>query len=285
MAVATRIPALPERHTAVLADRAVWLRSRRNFGPLQRSVAVPGIQRSIRVQIAACRSDWEQAFHLVAGNYQTRGYEPGDACDFRFTSYHALPDNVVLVAKEHGRVVATLSLFMDNTLLGLPLESMYGPEIRELRRAGRRVGEIGCLADKGLGQREFIAVFLALVKLACQHHLHHQGDTVVITVNPRHRAFYTRMFGFEPLGARRACPAVGNHPAEAFVLDVPRLRRHAAALHDKIFGDPLPEQALATPCLPPDLVRYFGSHSSRTDIRRVEEILKYVADWGSPRRW
>src|SRR5262245_3724093 len=144
MAIATQIPLVFERRTQCLTDNGGWHdRARRSF-------AVSGLTRNVCVQIAACRDDWEQAFHLVAGNYQERGYEASEACDFRFTSYHALPDNVVLVAKERGRVIATLSLSMDNKLLGLPMENIYGAEVRELRRAGRRLCEVGSLADTSL---------------------------------------------------------------------------------------------------------------------------------------
>src|SRR5581483_4648870 len=101
----------------------------------------------------------------------------------------------------------------------------------------------------------------------------------------RHRTFYTRVLGFERLGQCRACPAVRNHPAEAFLLDIPTLRKNAPEMHRKLFGEPLPRGVVTAPRMPADLVRYFASHSSRTDIRFVEEILRYVDAWGSPRRW
>src|SRR5262249_61607722 len=70
------------------------------------SVRVPNISRDIRVKIASTRAEWEEAFQLVADSYQARGYEVPGAGDFRFTSYHALPDTVTIVAKEHERIVA-----------------------------------------------------------------------------------------------------------------------------------------------------------------------------------
>jgi hypothetical protein len=73
-----------------------------------RPLAVPGLWRDIHVQFAATRHDWEQAFELVADNYQARGFDQ-EGFDYRFTSYHALADTVVLVAKEGGKVVATFS--------------------------------------------------------------------------------------------------------------------------------------------------------------------------------
>jgi hypothetical protein len=284
MAIATQVPVSLNRPTQHLSDRTalphpfLGLRS-------SRSVRVAGLKREISVEIAAKRRDWEDAFHLVAGNYQLRQYETQGTCDLRFTSYHALPDTMVLVAKEAGRVLATLTLFMDNTLLGLPMDELYAPELRTLRKAGRRLCEVGCLADRDLSPREFLVVFEALIRLAWQHHVANGGDTGVITCNPRHRNFYVKVLGFEPIGQLRSYAAVKNHPAEAFVLEVTRLREHSPALHQKVFGRPLPLAALVPPRMPADLARYFASHSSRTDVRLVEEVLEHVDVHGSPRRW
>ena len=41
-------------------------------------------------------------------------------------------------------------------------------------------------------------MFNALIRLMKQHHVRHGGDTWVITVNPKHRNFYTKVLGFVP---------------------------------------------------------------------------------------
>jgi hypothetical protein len=255
----------------------------RSLSP-SRAFRVPDIRRDIDVKIASTPAEWTQALELVADQYQARGYD-AQGYDYLFTSYHALPDSVTLVAKERSRVVAALSLVMDNSLLGLPMEAIYGPEVKELRRTGRRLCEVGNLADTDLSSREFIAVFVALIRLAWQHHVHYRGDTGVITVNPRHSAFYTKVLGFVPLGARRVCPSVRNHPAKAFLVDPGILRWQAPAMHARIFGEPLPRPVLLAPRMPAALIRHFAHRSSQTDPRLAEEILTYVEAYGSPRRW
>jgi hypothetical protein len=239
----------------------------------------------MEVKIAATRAEWEEAYRLVAANYQARGYEQPSSKLVRFTPYHALPDTVTLVAKHQGRVVATLSLVPDNTHLGLPMEDIYGPEILGLRQEGRRLVEATSLADQGLSPREFLAVFVALIRLAMQYHVHHGGDTWVITVNPRHRNFYRKVLGFVPLGPCRAYPLVQDHPAEAYLLDVHLMRANAPAMHREVFGEPLPEDALAAVPVPASLLRYFGSQSSQTDHHTIDDIVRYVEQFGSPRRW
>jgi hypothetical protein len=247
-------------------------------------VPVPGLSRDIRVKIASTRDEWEQAFQLAADTYQARGYE-SSAADCRFTSYHALPDSVVLVAKEQQRVVATLSLVPDNTLLGLPLESLYRDELRQLRQQGRKLFEGGTLAGDGLGTREFHHVFLTLMQLAWQCMIHRGADTTVITVNPRHSALYSKLYGYLPLGPRRAYDKVRGHPAEAFYLDRPLMAARVPAVHQRMFGQELPASTLVEAPMPEHLVYYFAARSSQTRLATVEQILWNVKACGSPRRW
>ena len=47
-----------------------------------------------------------------------------------------------------------------------------------------------------------------MIKLMMQYHVSHGGDTWVITVNPRHRDFYTRAMGYTALGPPRRYAAV-----------------------------------------------------------------------------
>ena len=156
---------------------------------------------------------------------------------------------VTLVAKLEGRVLATFSMVPDNTLLGLPLESIYGEEIKGLRRSRRRVAEVTSFAaDKDLRLREFRQVFVALIRLCMQYHLSQGGDTWVITVNPRHRDFYTKAMGFVPLGPPRTYSSVQNHPAEGYWFDVETCcARSAPKMYGEIFGECAPRRGADRP--------------------------------------
>lgn len=284
MSVVTMLPAAVSRSTRFGA------RSREHVPPWLRrhadaSIPVPDLGRDLRVKLASTRAEWEGAFRLVADNYRARGYESQDGADYRFTSYHALPDTVVLVAKEGERVVATFTLVPDNVLLGLPMESLYRHEIQQLRQAGRRLFETGCLADDDLSLREFVHVFKALMRLGWQTMVRQGANTTVIAVNPRHSGFYQRQHGFAPLGPRRAYVAVRGNPAEAFCLDPERMRRQVPEMYRQFFGQALPADVLTVPPLPVHLIRHFAGRSSCTDPRLVDEVLRYVNEHGSPRRW
>jgi hypothetical protein len=242
-----------------------------------RPVPVPGVGGDLVVKIASEPEEWEQAFQLVAVNYQESGYESSTDKPYRFTPYHALPDTAVFVAKRDGRVVATFSLVADNTLLGLPLESLYAEEVAQLRREGRRVAEITSLAFTGLGQREFLQVFVAMIRLLQQYHVSRGGDTWVITVNPRHRNFYCKVLGARQLGECKAYAAVSGAPAEAYWVDREVMRTDAPRGYEMIFGEPLPAESLVAPPLPRPFVRYFGTESSQSDEARVDGLLRTVA--------
>jgi len=249
-------------------------------------IRVPGVARDIFVKIASGRTEWRDAFHLVSCNYQARGYEEPFASKIRFTPFHALPDVVTFVAKLGDRVLATFSLVPDNTRLGLPLESIYGDEIRKLRQERRRLAEVSSLAaDKDLGLREFRQVFVALIRLMFQYHVSHGGDTWVITVNPRHRDFYTKGMGFVPLGPPKVYSTVQNHPAEGYWVDVDHMRRTAPKMHQEIFGEWLPGEALGAPRMLPHMIRYLGDQSTQDAKKTIREVLDCEEFFASPRRW
>jgi hypothetical protein len=250
------------------------------------SIRVPGVARDIRVKIASERAEWRDAFELVSSNYQARGYEEPFASKVRFTPFHALPDVVTFVAKLGSQVLATFSIVPDNTLLGLPLESIYGDEIRRLRTSRRRLAEVSSLAaDKSLKLREFRQVFVAMIRMMFQHHVSHGGDTWVITVNPRHRDFYTKGMGFVPLGPPRAYSSVQNHPAEGYWVDAELMRQTAARMHDEIFGEWLPGEALAAPKMLSHVVRYLGERSTEDARKTIHEVFDQEEFFASPRRW
>jgi hypothetical protein len=279
----TLLESLPLSQRPTLVDRAAERATTLEVVPT--SYRVPGIARDIQVKVATELDELEEAYQLVAANYRARGYEVASNKPFRFTPYHALADTRTLVAKHDGRVVATFSIVLDNTLLGLPMESIYGEEITALRNKGHRLLETTSLADTGLSVREFMQVFVALIRLGMQYHTAHGGDTYVITVNPRHTSFYSKVLGFLPLGPCRAYACVQDAPAEAFWVSNDLLKERAPRMYQAIFGEPLPKSALVAAGLPRDLVRYFDRQSSLSDGKTIEAVLDYQEHYGNARRW
>lgn len=248
-------------------------------------IPVTGISRSIEVKFASTESEWEQAFQLAASSYQARGYETPGANRLRFTPYHALPDTRTLVAKLDGQVVATFSIVLDNSLLGMPMEDVYPDEIAGLRKNGQRLLETTTLAEASLSVREFIQVFITLIKLGMQYHTSLGGDTYVIAVNPRHRNFYTKILGFVPLGPRRSYSAVQDAPAEAFWVDNALLKKNVPSMYENIFGQPLTRETLFAPRIPYSLIRRYSQQSNLCVPEEIEKILALSEQYGTMRSW
>ena len=243
-------------------------------------------RRTIRCQDRfAQRAELEQAFELLATHYKARGYDCPGATPYRFTPYHVLPDTITLVALRESRVSATMSLVPDTSLLGLPMEHVYGTEISDLRRQGRRLAEMTSLADSGLTCSEFIQVFMAFIKIAMHYHIRLGGDQCVIVIHPRHRNFYLKVLGFVPLAPEGNYPSVQGHPAEALLLDVPLMKANSPKMHETIFGELLPESILCPPTWSPESIRHFGGNSTQTDPRTIEDLLLCIERLGSPPRW
>ncbi|WP_435006759.1 N-acyl amino acid synthase FeeM domain-containing protein [Tundrisphaera lichenicola] len=249
-------------------------------------INVEGTARNIEVMIASGFDDFEQAYLLLARKYRARGYEDVGSKLFRFTPFHVLPGTITVIARDRDQVVATLSMVPDTCLLGLPMESVYPEDLARFRAEGRRLGEVTCLADEGLGHREFLGVFQAMIRLVQQYHVRIGGDTWVITVNPRHTSFYQKVMGALPFGVRKAHPSVANAPAEALYTDQSVMRTKAPRTYDRIFGVSLPMSVLSPLPRPLDHATFFGEHSSAADsqtIRRIEAAVEQIE--AAPRWW
>jgi hypothetical protein len=196
-----------------------------------------------------------------------------------------LPDTATFVARDGDRVVATFSLVPDTRLLGLPMESIYAPEIDALRREGRGLGEVVSLADRDLTPREFLPVFMALIRLMLQYHVRHGGDTWALAVNPRHGGFYRKVLGAIPMGERRSYPSVSGHPAEAYWFDRATLQANAPAKFEQFFAEDLPDAVLATPERRPGHARYFAGRSDLNGHPIVAEVFRTIEHFVSPPRW
>jgi hypothetical protein len=251
----------------------------------RQSILVPEIDENIEVKLASTPTEWDEAFRLVADNYRARGYESNSLHGLRFTNYHALPDTAVFVAKREGKVVATLSLVCDTHVLGLPMECIFGEEIDQLRAEGLRLAEVSSLADRELPIRQFVPVFATLTGLMTQWGIQEGVDLWLISVNPRHRAFYRKVMGFLPLGPSRSHPSVLGHPAEAYKINPEILKHNAPKMHQKMLGEPAPREVLDARPMSHQLIREFASSSTVTDIQTVEDILNPADPSLFHKRW
>lgn len=164
--------------------------------------APPPPERGLEVTLAHTDADRLAADALVREQYRWRGYDCSvpDAYLERHRPGH------VIVAREDGRIVGTLTLGLDSRA-GLLVEASHAEAVGAARATGRRLGEVVRFAAReAADSRKVLArLFHAAHGLSSVHRL----DELFIEVNPRHVGFYRRALCFEVAAAERICPRVG----------------------------------------------------------------------------
>ncbi len=185
------------------------------------------------------------AFRLIHQAYVRAGLGKPLPLGLRVTRHQIQPRSQIFVGMLGGEVVSTVSLIGDGPL-GLPMESMFGPEVAQLRAQGESVSEVCCLADRRQDVRRFLPTFREMTRLMAQFARYQTIDSLLITVNPRHVKFYTHYLGFVPVSRRITdCPHVENHPAVALRLEFARIDRDRPVCWEQYFGNWIPRSDLA----------------------------------------
>ena len=94
---------------------------------------------SVIYKVAETRAEREAAFRLIYDAYTASGLISENAFGMRVTSYHLSPMTGVLLATFDHVPTHTVSLIEDAEL-ALPLEELYGDEVKKDARTGTSVG-------------------------------------------------------------------------------------------------------------------------------------------------
>ncbi len=201
-------------------------------------------ERAVEITLARTQAELLAAFRLLYLSYVRAGLAAENALELRLTPFHPLSTTEVFVAKCRGEVVSTMTMVGDG-VLGLPMDSMYGDEVKELKRSGLRVAEMGCFADRRTSPARFKEVFGQLASLVVQVARVRNINALVAATHPKHARFYVRWLGFEYFGELKNCPYAAGNPAVALLLDFEAIRN--TAFHDRLFGNPVaPDQLIQT---------------------------------------
>ena len=204
----------------VLDESISWLDSLLNEDMAATEVRARATER-VRATVALRREQVQAAEDLVRRRYAWRGY--GLAWESRAMAAPL----VTLLAQSGKSILGTLTVRPSGTT-ALFAEHSYGAEIADLRRGGRRVGELIRLAiEEGSDWR---AALDSLVRSAyvVTRFMHALTD-VVIEVNPRHVRFYERVFGFAAAAAQSFCLRVGA-PSVLMLLELEQFGRRLESL-------------------------------------------------------
>ena len=148
-------------------------------------------------KVASTLSEVLDAWCLVYNQYLKAALiSPNRMSVFTFPEYTS-NNAAVILGKKMGYTVCTVSALLDSER-GLPLYNYYKKELDKLRDDGRRLIEIGLLADaRGSNQVQDI---VELMQCIARFGVYSDYHDFVIGVNPRRLNFFREVFGFKPLG-------------------------------------------------------------------------------------
>lgn len=187
-----------------------------------RSLAFKKICKSIKenngviYKLANSYDERKQAINLIDYMYKERGIIPKNQPMPELTAFNLSSSSTVFIAKKGDEVVGTLSLIEDS-YIGLPMESIHQQEILSIRQAERRVAEVGALAvKKGFG----VSLMLYNIMFRWAKRSRYI-DNLAISVHPSSLRFFRDVLLFSQLGKIKNHPKYNNALAVALTLDVP----------------------------------------------------------------
>jgi hypothetical protein len=153
------------------------------------------------------------------------------------------------------------------------MESLFGSAIDVIRAGDLRFAEVTGLAHNRSEEWFGVSVVERLMSLMVQLAARQQVDRLLISVNPQHAGFYSRI-GFHVFDRVRPYPAVCGKLAVPMQLDLRRVAQDHPAAHRRFFGRPFPVEQLRAMPLSPNLVQHFRrvveSIEGRDEVERLE---------------
>ena len=208
---------------------------------------MPYIFYDYDIKVASSIDERCAAWALVYEAYVSKGYADPNPQELWYGIYDVLPDTTTFLATRRpllsaeewqnvshglgGQAIAALSMVFDSKL-GFPADELYNPELDHLRSSGRRLCEITSLANLETRPRIGVNLTKHLFKLAYITAFFLQNATdFIITVNPRHVAFYEKYLLFERMGQERSYDKVNGAPAVLLRLDLLNATKEVSQKH------------------------------------------------------
>ncbi|WP_206064283.1 hypothetical protein [Oleiagrimonas sp. C23AA] len=160
---------------------------------------------------ASSLEEVEAAWQLVYDRYSEMGLIEENVFSIH-TAPTAVGSHACVISGPIGPDVGyTMTLFRDNPK-GLALDSVYGAYLDDLRAQGRRLMEVGMLADRRRNASRSIGALFSMMRWAVHFGLHCDISDIVIGVHPRHAQFYIRCYGFEEYAPATTYALVRDNP-------------------------------------------------------------------------
>ncbi|PCJ56828.1 MAG: hypothetical protein COA79_17900 [Planctomycetota bacterium] len=189
------------------------------------------LTKEIKISIANNIEDRIQAYKLLYTVYVEKEFARVNKSKMWYSKFDADPDTVTLVAKKGDDILGAITIIKD-TGKGLPADDIYKGDLDEKRRKGNTFSEIVSLGiDKNIrgAQNVLVSLFNQAYFIAKSIHL---SSHFIITVNPKHTAFYKRKLLFETLGQRISYGKVGGADAELLSLEFQKAEQEVRKIEE-----------------------------------------------------
>jgi len=199
----------------------------------------PVSSQELVLKVTDSRSEREEALRLVHRVYGRSGLTDLKSNSIRVMRQHLADETEIIVAKQAGEVVFTVTLVRDG-LYGLPLESLFEDEVERMRSQGIRLAEVSCLAhsNEEIDSRERFNTFVRGISLLLQTARRRKVDQLLLAVHPRHAKVYERLFGCERCSDTKEYAAVKGNPAIMCKHDFAKLDQTGYPLFKQMDGKP-----------------------------------------------
>ncbi len=176
--------------------------------------------KGYRFRVANDLRSREKAYALAYQSYVTKGYVRRNPTGHAVSRYDRHPETFTLLAEDpEGNVAGTVTVVCDSQDQ-LPCDEVFSEDLKELRGQGKRLVEVTRLAlsPELAHPQTVLSMLFNLIYIGARHI--RGADTFVVEVNPRHVAYYRRLFGFGVLSAPRPCPRVQGEAAVLLSLNL-----------------------------------------------------------------
>jgi hypothetical protein len=117
---------------------------------------------------------------------------PNEVSIFAFPEYIS-NNTAVILGQKLGRTISTISAVLDSKN-GLPLDNLFKKSLHKLRSEGKKLMEIGLLADLSKDRNSF-SQLVELMAAAARFGVVNNCHDVVLGVHPRRVRFFREVFG------------------------------------------------------------------------------------------
>lgn len=211
---------------------SIAIRQTMNSDVLQSTIHQKNISPEFTIKIANTLEERESVFHLGYQVYLEKGYIKENPNQWLVQSYDVLNQTTILIVQDKNKKIAgSLTLVFDENGK-LPVEKIYGEETRAIRLAGSKIMETSRLVISQQYRNEKIVLQLLLNYMLIYTYHVKNYTSMLIQVNPRHKAYYKSLLKYDEIGIEKSCPSVQNAPAVLLHLPLNRYQEEINRYHN-----------------------------------------------------